>query len=170
MNIKILKTIDYLVGKSETKTGLFALQRIFKLGIPFNKPHGISFISLTNNSSCMKMENKRMNHNHLGGIHACAIATIGEFTAGILLSKNFQMSKYRVIMKTIHVDYHKQARTNILSKSEISTKEIHNLLKGISLNSKAEVDLKTEIYDANKLLVATVCTTWQLKDWDKTNL
>jgi len=170
MNSKILKSIDYMITKSDSKAGLFALEKVFKIGIPFNKPHHINFLKLSKNECQMRMKNKRINHNHLGGIHACAIATLGEFSAGILLCKNFQMIKYRVIMKDISVEYKKQARTDITSLSELSEMEIESILKQIALEDKATILLKTSVKDAQGDEVAIISTNWQMKDWSKTHL
>jgi acyl-coenzyme A thioesterase PaaI-like protein len=165
MNSKLLKAIDYLIKKSETKTGLIALEKIFKIGIPFNKPHGIFFKKLSPYESVMLMKNKRLNHNHLGGIHACAIATVGEFSAGLLLCKNFEMNLFRVIMKEINVTYSSQARKNIISKATIDATLVEDLKKRIVLDSQADVDLITEIEDFDGKEIAIVKTTWQLKAW-----
>jgi acyl-coenzyme A thioesterase PaaI-like protein len=167
MNSKLLKAIDYLIKKSETKTGLIALEKIFKIGIPFNKPHGIFFKKLSHYESVMLMKNKRLNHNHLGGIHACAIATVGEFSAGLLLCKNFEMSSFRVIIKEINVTYSSQARKNILSKATIDATLVEDLKKRIVLNSQADVELETEIKDFDGKEIAVVKTLWQLKSWNE---
>jgi acyl-coenzyme A thioesterase PaaI-like protein len=168
MNIKILKTIDRIITKSESKIGLYSLQKLFILGIPFNKPHGIKFKELTHQKSSLSMVNKRLNHNHLGGIHACAIATVGEFTAGLLLCKNFEMAKYRVIMKDIHVDFYKQARSSVKSVAELTSGQVATMKEEIIEQDKTLICLKTFIYNDKDEEVALVTTNWQLKDWSKT--
>ena len=170
MNKNILKTIDKLITKSDSKVGLYTLQKLFILGIPFNKPHAIKFEELTHLKSSLSMGNKRINHNHLGGIHACAIATVGEFTAGLLLCKNFEMSKYRVIMKDIHVDYYKQARSDLETLAEVSIDHINKMKKSILTENKAFICLLTHIYNNKGEEIALVKTNWQLKDWSKTKM
>jgi acyl-coenzyme A thioesterase PaaI-like protein len=170
MNKKILQTIDKIITKSESRVGLFSLQKLFILGIPFNKPHAIKFKELTHVKSSLSMANKRINHNHLGGIHACAIATVGEFTAGLLLCKNFEMAKYRVIMKDIHVEYYKQARSDINSVAEVSAEHISKMKETIIAEDKAFICLETHIYNNKCEEVALVKTNWQLKDWSKAKM
>jgi acyl-coenzyme A thioesterase PaaI-like protein len=167
VNKHLLKSIDYLMKRSESKSGLIAIEKVFAIGIPFNKPHGISFISLSEYESEMVMKKKRSNLNHLGGIHACAIATVGEFTAGILLCKNFEMTSFRVIMKTIHIEYTSQARKSIRAHARIDAVLIDDLKKRIVLDGQAEVDLKTYVEDIDGKKIAVVTTEWQLKDWKK---
>jgi len=170
MNKKILQTIDKIITKSESRFGLFSLQKLFILGIPFNKPHAIKFKELTHVKSSLSMANKRINHNHLGGIHACAIATVGEFTAGLLLCKNFEMAKYRVIMKDIHVEYYKQARSDLNSVAEVSIDHISGMKEAIIKEDKASICLETHIYNDKDQEVALVTTNWQLKDWSKAKM
>jgi hypothetical protein len=165
MNKNLLKAIDFLIKRSESKSGLLAIEKVFRIGIPFNKPHGISFKKLTSYESLMLMKNKRINHNHLGGIHACAIATLGEFSAGILLCKNFEMSSFRVIMKEINVTYSSQGRKDILSSAEIDSVLVEDLKKRIVLDSQADVELISNITDITGKEIAIVKTTWQLKSW-----
>jgi acyl-coenzyme A thioesterase PaaI-like protein len=165
VNKTLLKSIDFLMKRSESKSGLVAIEKVFAIGIPFNKPHGIRFISLSSYESEMLMKNKRINHNHLGGIHACAIATVGEFSAGLLLCKNFEMSSFRVIMKTINVEYTAQARKSIKAHARVEAVLLDDLKKRIVLDGQAEVDLKTYIEDIDGKKIAVVTTEWQIKNW-----
>ncbi len=165
MNKNLLKAIDFLIKRSESKSGILTIEKLFKIGIPFNKPHGISFKKLSSFESVMTMKNKRGNHNHLGGIHACAIATVGEFSAGILLCKNFEMNSFRVIMKEISVTYSSQARKDIISTATIDASVVEDLKKRIVLDAQADVDLVSEIKDITGKNIALVKTSWQLKSW-----
>jgi acyl-coenzyme A thioesterase PaaI-like protein len=65
------------------------------------------------------------NKNHLGGAHACAIATLGEFTAGLLLTRALGSSTYRIIMTDLYVDYLKQGRTHLYGTALITDQEIN---------------------------------------------
>jgi len=115
----------------------------------------------------MLMKKKRANLNHLGSIHACAIATVGEFSAGILLCKSFDISLYRLIMKKIEVEYFSQARLDITSKSTISLGDIDALKLLVQKESSAEIKLKTNISDISGKSIACVETLWQVKNWSK---
>jgi len=169
MNKKVFKYLDMLFTKSENPKGLYALQKLFLIGIPFNKPHGITFQKITKNESRFKMAYKRLNQNHLKGIHACAQCTLGEYAAGILLSKNFPTAKYRVIMKELHAEYYKQARSEIYGSAKLTDDQILDLKSQIEAEDKAEIKLVTDILNPQDEKIAQVTTTWQLKDWDKTS-
>ena len=170
MNQSLFKYLDILFTKSEIKTGLLALEKLFLIGIPFNKPHGIRFKKLTKFESTLLLANKRANHNHLGGIHACAIATLGEFSAGLLLCKNFATFRYRIIMQDLHVQFFKQGRSVLHSLAQISVEQLDNVSHQLADTAKASTQLTTDIYNDQNELVAKVTTKWQLKDWKQTQL
>jgi len=68
--------IDKLI-KNPTKMNLMALDKVLALGIPFNAPHGFKFKELSDDAIRITLPNRKLNHNHLGGVHACAMATVG---------------------------------------------------------------------------------------------
>jgi acyl-coenzyme A thioesterase PaaI-like protein len=74
--------IDKLL-KSESKTSLMALNKVLTIGIPFNAPHGFKIKEISNDQVLIHLPNRKLNHNHLSGIHACAMATVGEYCAGM---------------------------------------------------------------------------------------
>lgn len=159
--------MDKLFKSSEDPKALYALQKMFLLGIPFNKPHGLKFLKIAKNESRFRLANKKLNHNHLGGMHAIAQCLLGEFSAGILLSKNFPTLSYRLIMKDIYAEYYKQARSEIYGSATLSDEQIEDLKKEILKNDKADIKLTTEITNSDGEKVSEVTTTWQLKDWSK---
>jgi acyl-coenzyme A thioesterase PaaI-like protein len=170
MNKKLFTYLDKLFTKSEDPKMLFALEKLFIFGIPFNKPHGIKFKKLSQFESRLFLPNKRINHNHLGGIHACAIATLGEFTAGLLLCKNYPTARFRIIMKDLHVEFYKQGRTDVYGQANISESQLGSITQNIAKEDKAEIKLETKIFDSNQEQLATVTTSWQLKDWNKSKM
>lgn len=167
MKNQLYKLMDKLFEKSENPKALYALQKMFLMGIPFNKPHGLKFLKIHRNESLFRMANKKLNHNHLGGIHAIAQCLIGEFAAGILLSKNFSTTKYRLIMRDLHAEYYKQARSEIFGSATLSDEQVQELKETIAKDDKAEITLITVITNPADEKISQVSTTWQLKDWTK---
>ena len=48
--------------------------------IPFNAPHGFEIAEITDWEVKTVLPYIRKNLNHINGIHACALATVSEFT------------------------------------------------------------------------------------------
>jgi acyl-coenzyme A thioesterase PaaI-like protein len=153
--------------KNPTKTNLMALNKVLALGIPFNAPHGFKIKELSEDSVLITLPNRKLNHNHLGGIHACAMATVGEYCAGMSLLKTFGISQYRLILSDLHVKYTYQGRTDL--EGVCSPRQIERETVQAALDSEGKYlqELVTHIRDKNGKEVAVVTTTWQLKSWDK---
>jgi acyl-coenzyme A thioesterase PaaI-like protein len=158
--------IDKLMA-NPTKTNLMALNKVLMVGIPFNAPHGFKIKELSDQKVLIFLPNRKLNHNHLGGVHACAMATVGEFCAGMSLLKSFGASKYRLILSELNVKYTYQGRCDLegsCSLTQIDKESIKTILES---EGKYLQKLDTILTDKNGKEVAIVTTTWQLKEWDK---
>lgn len=158
--------IDKLIN-NPTSTNLMALNKVLALGIPFNAPHGFKIREISDDNVLITLPNRKLNHNHLGGIHACAMATVGEYCAGMSLLKSFGISKYRLILAELHVKYTYQGRSDlegVCSPRQIDRDAVSKVLE---TEGKYLQKLETLIRDKNGKEVAVVTTTWQLKSWDQ---
>ena len=158
--------LDKLINKP-TSLNLMALNKVLALGIPFNAPHGFKIKEINDDAVIITLPNRKLNHNHLGGIHACAMATVGEFCAGMSLLKSFGVSKYRLILSDIHVKYTYQGRCDLEGSCSPRQIDIEAANKILDSEGKYLQKLETLLRDKNGKEVAIVTTTWQLKSWDK---
>jgi acyl-coenzyme A thioesterase PaaI-like protein len=159
------KLIDKLM-ENPTKVNLIALNKVLTVGIPFNAPHGFTIRQITSDQVRISLPNRKLNHNHIGGIHACAMATVGEYCAGLSLLSSFGISKYRLIMSELSVTYTWQGRTDlegICSPRVIDTDAVKATLdEGKTYSQNLETVIQ-EVKTGKE--VARVKTTWQLKPW-----
>ena len=88
--------------------------------IPFNKPHGFRILEIGDHHLRTLIPYRRRNFNHIRGLHACALATISEFTTGFLLVSKLDAKKYRLIMQRLEMDYHYQGKMNATATFTIS--------------------------------------------------
>ncbi len=159
------KLIDKLM-ENPTKMNLMALDKILRLGIPFNAPHGFAIRILSPDQVKVSLPNRKLNHNHIGGVHACAMATVGEYCAGLSLLSRFGISKYRLIMSELSVTYTWQGRTDlegICSPQVIDEVAIRASLDEGKTYSQPLETIIQEVKTGKE--VARVKTTWQLKPW-----
>jgi acyl-coenzyme A thioesterase PaaI-like protein len=154
-----------------SKWGLMKFNFIMHRVIPFNHPHKIKVSHLDDNVLRSELPYMRKNLNHLKGIHACAIATLAEYTSGLFLLSKASSSKYRLIMKTLRVEYSYQGRTALtaefgMTEAELEAKIWAPLKKeGVLLET-----FEIKVLDAEKNLVAIAYVDWQIKEWNKTKL
>lgn len=162
----VYKMIDKLLA-NPTSLNLMALDKLLRLGIPFNAPHGFKIKNLDKNAVIISLPNRKLNHNHIGGIHACAMATVGEYCAGMSLLSSFGISKYRLILSELNVKYTYQGRVDLEGICYPNQIDVEAVKEGLEKEGKYLQPLKTIIRDLNGKEVAEVMTTWQLKNWEQ---
>lgn len=161
-----MEQLFQLIQKSQSsRKYLWLLNRIMNHSVRFNKPHGFQIIKITPEYAQTFAPYHKKNFNHVRGIHACAIATVGELAAGLILMFHFSPKDYRVIMSTIHIDYHYQAKKNIVATATLSAAHKESILETLKSDHKTSHTVITEIKDDDQNLVATVQSTWQIKSW-----
>ena len=147
---------------------LWLLNRGMDRMIPFNKPHGFRIVSVSDHKLKTMIPYRRRNFNHIRGLHACALATLSEFTTGFLLISNLDPEKYRLIMQRLEMDYHYQGKMDAFGTFEVSEewlkKNIYDPLKG---NPSVVVICIVQIHDQQGNLLTTGKVHWQVKSWDK---
>lgn len=158
----------YVESAKKSKFGLWKLNFGLSYKIPFNRPHGIKIKSLSDDKITTIIPWRRINHNHIRGIHACGMATCAEFASGFLLLTKLNANDYRLIMESIEMRFHYQAKSTITAEFELTDDWVEERVKN-PLKKEDAVFVKCEIklYDKEKNHVATGYTNWQIKDWKK---
>jgi acyl-coenzyme A thioesterase PaaI-like protein len=136
--------------------------------IPFNRPHGFKIVQIDDNLVCTEAPCRRSNHNHIRGIHACALATVAEFSAGFLLMQNFAPADYRLIMSRMDIEYKYQAKERVVSESRLSGERIEReILQPLETAPSVDIKMRSDLIDDSGNLVAVAHTFWQIKRWDR---
>ncbi len=147
---------------------LLIINRLLPMIVPFNQGHRIKIKNIEQTEVQALLPFITKNKNHISTMHACAIATLGEFSAGILLLQYFPLKEYRMILKNLETEYHYQGKTSLHSVTNIPD-NLCQLQKEISVNRVILVRLQTKIFDTNNKEIATTESTWQLKKWEDTH-
>lgn len=147
-----------------------AMENVLKLAIPFNAPHRFRIERLNSQEVRIHLPNRRVNHNHLGGMHACAIATLGEFCAGLTLARHLGFTRYRFILAELKVTYHRQGRSNLLGIARLNEEEALKIRHELEQQDKIQFPHHTVIQDDKGETIADVHSVWQVKDWQKVKL
>lgn len=161
----LYKVFDKLLA-NPTSVNLVVLDKLLRLGIPFNAPHGFKIKTLNSDAVIISLPNRKLNHNHIGGIHACAMATVGEYCAGMSLLNSFGISKYRLILSELNVKYTFQGRVDLEGICSPKQIDVDKVKSGLETEGKYLQELKTIIRDLQGKEVAIVTTVWQLKPWE----
>jgi hypothetical protein len=112
------------------------------------------------------MPYKRSNLNHIRGLHACGLATISEFCTGFLLISNLDMSKYRIIMQRMEMDYHYQGKMDAYAEFSISPEWLQTeVTEPLKTRESVVVPCEVKIHDATGNHLTTGKIFWQFKAW-----
>lgn len=129
--------------------------------IPFNRGLGLKILELNPSECRVLLPNSKRRQNHVKGAHACCLALLGEYTAGMLIAQNFSFDRYRIIIGSLSIQYKKQARAE--AYAEVSAPkvwpEVHN--------GETWVEMETKIINREAEIIAVCQTSWQIKDWKK---
>jgi acyl-coenzyme A thioesterase PaaI-like protein len=136
--------------------------------IPFNKPHDFRILEIGDYHLKTVIPYKRKNFNHIRGLHACALATISEFTTGFLLVSKLDSKKYRLIMQRLEMDYHYQGKMDATATFSISEEWLHqNIYEPLQSQEAVVIGCEIKIHDAKGNHLTTGKVYWQIKDWQK---
>lgn len=146
------------------------LTRVFWFWIPFNWPHRFNIEYLSEGEAILTSPFRRANRNHLGTQHACALATVGEFVAGLALLGAFEPAAYRLIMSRLEVDYVRRADGVITAESAIPPEVLSDVRQELQTEGIARRVMVSHLMDAQGERVATVHTHWQIKSWSQVGI
>ncbi len=136
--------------------------------IPFNKPHGLKILGISDNALSIKMPFQQSNLNHIKGLHACGLATLAEYATGLLLLSRLDPAKYRLIMQSIQVVYHYQGKMDAIATLEMSDEWLNqNVYAPLETQESIIIQSEVNIHDSQKNHLCTGKIGWQIKRWDK---
>jgi acyl-coenzyme A thioesterase PaaI-like protein len=140
------------------------LDRVMRIALPFNRPHKIRLLESGPAGAVVGLPSRRSNKNHLGGMHACAIATALEYCSGLTILMGEDMGGYRIIMSRIEVDY--LARPEGDCRATVPDGVDAKFVAELSDLGVAKTSITAVLHDASGREVARALVHWQLKRWD----
>jgi len=158
----------YLERARHSRFWMWVLNNGLQRLIPFNAPHNIRITEISDRGVKATIPYKRKNLNHIRGVHACGLATVAEFTSGLVLLRNLNPADYRLIMESIEVKYHFQAKTDATAAFEITEARVLNeIVNPLKTDDAVYVRCEIPVSDTAANLLCTVYTNWQIKKWSK---
>ena len=140
---------------------------LFRL-IPFNAPHQFRVIEIQDWKIKIVLPFIRKNLNHISGLHACALATVSEFTTGLMLISKLASSRYRLILQRLEMEYHYQGKTEAYGVFEISKEWLQDkIINPLQTQDFVVVECDVKIHDRKGNHLTTGKVYWQIKDWTK---
>lgn len=159
--------IKSLIESAESSTfRLWLLNRILLRSIPFNSPHRLQVTSAKPGHIVGRLPYFRKNRNHIGGMHACALATISEYISGLCLASVLSSEKYRFILQSLNMEYHYQGKSDCKVDFSISESELEEwVFVPLRDSDKITVELSVKVFDMQDNHICTATIFWQVKEW-----
>ncbi len=119
---RILDRFAFLPGRLSIVAFSFA----FGKAVPFVSTAGVRIESVTEQRVVASIKNRRRARNHVGGVHAAAIALLAETTSGIIVGRNVPDNSLPLI-KSINLNYVKRNYGGFRAEARLSLKQIEQI-------------------------------------------
>ncbi len=133
----------------------FAMTKAFGSVIKYAGHSGVRFEKLSNNECIVSIKNKKKVQNHIGGIHAAAMALLAETATGFVFGMNVPDSKLPVIKK-MDIDYVKRSTGDMRAVATLTDEQIQK----IQTEEKGEVTVPVIITDEANVEPIKASMTW----------
>ncbi len=163
-----LASLNALFGAAKSSAWKrFLLNRILWAGIPFNAPHRLKVVEISDDEVRIAIPFIKRNLNHLRSLHACVMATAAEYASGLMLLQHFDASRYRLIMQKIEVEYHYQGKKAAYSRAQLTADMVQSdvLSRFAAGEDRVLFRAQAEVYDLDDQHLCTATIYWQIKDW-----
>ena len=133
----------------------FAMSKIFGSKIKYAGHSGIRFEKLSDNECVVSIRNKKKIQNHIGGVHAAAMALLAETATGFVFGMSVPDSKLPLIKK-MNIDYVKRSTGDMRAVAKLSDAQIATILS----EEKGEVVVEVLITDEANVEPIKAEMTW----------
>ena len=143
------------------------LSRILSFAVPFNSPHRLRIMEMGEGYAKVRLPFIRSNRNHVNSVHACALATLCEFTSGISVMTLLSSDKYRIVLKSLQMEYQYRGRGDVFCEYRLDPQafikdHVDSLESGLSLL----YETVAKVRDMEGNIICTGQAVWQIKKWE----
>lgn len=117
---------------------------IFSFAVRFAGTGGVRFERLDELCAILHMKNRRKVRNHIGGIHAAAMALLAESATGAVFGLNLPAGKLP-LLKTMHIDYLRRAHGDLRAEATLEVGQ-RVLMQS---EERGDVTVAVKVTDAN---------------------
>lgn len=120
----------------------FLLSRLFNSVVKFAGTAGIRITQASAQRVVVQLRNRRRVQNHIKGVHAAAMALLGETASGLVFGLSVPDDKIP-LLKSMHVDYLRRAEGNLCAEASLSAEQVATIGRA----DKGELEVTVVITD-----------------------
>jgi acyl-coenzyme A thioesterase PaaI-like protein len=106
---------------------------------------------------------RRRNLNHVGTMHACALATAAEYASGLCLLNAMEHQQVRLVMANLNITYPRRAQSACTAVAKLDSRHLEDILAQLDKEGRGAFVLKAQVKNADNEVVASAEITWHLK-------
>lgn len=130
---------------------------VFNSQVRFAGTGGLRFETLSAEQAVVTVRNHRAVQNHIGGVHAAAMALLAETATGAVMGMNVPDSKLP-LLKQMHIDYVRRARGDLRAVATLDAAQRAALQR----EDRGEIAVPVIVTDADgeQPVLATMTWAW----------
>ena len=131
------------------------ISSIFGFAVRFAGTGGVRFERLDEIRAILHLRNRRKVRNHIGGIHAAAMALLAESATGAVFGLNLPAGKLP-LLKGMHIDYLRRANGDLRAEASLEPAQ-RELMQN---EERGDVTVAVRVTDANGEEPISCRMTW----------
>lgn len=146
------RLLDRWARLSPLPGGPWLFTRLLGRTVPYTDTIGATVVALAPGRARVQMHDRRKVRNHLGSVHAIALANLAELSTGLAVLTCLPRT-VRGILTGIEMAYTKKARGRLTAEAQAAVGEV---------TEPAEYEVRADIVDSAGDVVATGRALWLL--------
>ena len=124
---KLLSIVNRINSTAPTFLRSPLLSYVFNSNIKYAGTTGIEIVEWNTHQVVVNLKNRRKIQNHLGGIHATAMATLAESTSGMIFGIHLNDTTHIPLLKRMEIQYVKRAIGDLQAVATITQDQIDEI-------------------------------------------